>query len=98
MIKKIIKSFFRRIIFSSQGFPIVLSLSILGILLVLFRMKSVEQDYSINEVAKRKKTLVFKNKEFKAKKARQLSIKNLGQLAERYNLQRPKQEQIIVIP
>lgn len=98
MLKRLIKSFFRRIVFSSQGFPIVLSISILGVLLVLFRMKSVEQDYQINEIEKKRKTLIFKNKEFKAKKASQLSVKNLRRIAEKYNLQRPIQEQMIVIP
>ena len=97
-LKQLIKPFFRRVVFSSEGLPIVLSLSILGVLLVLFRMKGIEQDYQINKVEHKKKSLVFKNKELKAQKAGQLSVKNLRQMAERYNLQRPKQKQIIIIP
>ena len=88
--KNLIKSFLRRVVFSSQGLPIVLSLSILGVLLVLFRMKSVEQDYQINKIEQKKRTLTFKNKELKAEKASQLSVKNLRRMAERYSLQRPK--------
>ena len=97
-LKQLIKPFLKRVIFSSEGLPIVLSLSILGVLLVLFRMKGIEQDYQINKVEHRKRSLVFKNKEFKAQKASQLSVKNLRTMAEMYNLQRPKQKQIIIIP
>ena len=98
MITQFMKYFFRRVIFSSQGFPIVISISILGTLLVLFRMKSVEQDYRINEVGKKRKSLVFESKELKAEKASQLSVKNLRRIADKYNLRRPKREQVIVIP
>ena len=98
MLKRWVKKFFRHIVFSSQGFPIVLSLSIIGLLLVLFRMKSVEQDYQLNEIAKKKKMLIFKNKELKAGKAAQLSVKNLHRMADKYGLKRPGREQIIVIP
>ena len=97
-LNQLIKSFFRRVVFSSQGFPIVLSLSILGVLLVLFRMKGIEQDYEINKVKDQKTSLVFRNKELKAQKASQLSVKSLRQMAEMYNLKRPKQDQIIIIP
>ena len=61
-------------------------------------MKSVEQDYLINEIEKKRKTLIFENKELKAKKAGQLSVKNLRRMAEKYGLQRPTREQIIVVP
>ena len=98
MIKNFIKSFFRRVVFSSQGFPLVLSISVLGILLVLLRMKSVEQDYLINEIEKERKTLTFQNKNLKAQKASQLSIKNIQRMAEKYDLARPTRDQIIVIP
>ena len=73
-------------------------MSILGVLLVLFRMKSVEQDYKINKIEKEKKTLKLKNRALKAKKAKQLSVENLQKIAENHNLERPKREQIIVIP
>ena len=98
LVGRFLRYFFRRIVFSPQGFPLVLSLSMLGVLLVLFRMKSVEQDYQLGEIAKRKRALIFNNKKLKAKKASQLSIKNLRLMAEQYGLQRPKQEQIIIIP
>ena len=40
----------------------------------------------------------LEGKELKAKKARLLSVKRLRGLAKKYNLSRPKQDQIIVIP
>lgn len=95
---KYTKLFINRVILSAQGFPIVLSLAVLGVLLVLFRMKSVEQDYSINEIEKQTKAVSYLNKDLKAKKARHLSVKNLRKMATRYKLKRPKQSQIIVIP
>lgn len=88
----------RGIILSAQGLPIVLTLSILGILLVLFRMKSVEVDYQITETEKEIKRIEVENKELKAQRARLLSVKNLKNIAQKYDLKQPEQEQIIVIP
>jgi len=50
------KSFGEKIkgfIFSSQGFPLLLMFSVISVLFVLFRMKSVELDYKITEVNKK---------------------------------------------
>ena len=93
-----VKEFFSKIVFSSQGFPIIITLTTLGILLVLFRMKSVEQDYKINQINEENQRVLFYNKDLKAKKADRLSVNNLRDLAEKYNLQQPKQNQVIVIP
>lgn len=88
----------KEIIFSSQGFPIFLSFTTLAILFVLFRMKNVEMDYTISSTNRDIEKVIMDNKELKAKKARMLSAEKLRRLAASYNLDQPKQEQIIVIP
>jgi cell division protein FtsL len=88
----------KSIAFSSQGLPVFLTLSVLGILFVIFRMQSVELDYKINDVKKDIKKVKLENKALKAKKARELSTKKLRNLAKKYDLNQPKQDQIIVIP
>ena len=98
MMKRLVQLFFRRVILSSQGLPIILILSALGVLLVFYRMNSVEQDYKINDIDKMRKSLQSQNRELKAKKARLLSIKNLQKMADQHGLQRPQKNQIIIIP
>jgi cell division protein FtsL len=88
----------KNVIFSSQGFPLILSFAILGILFVLFRMKGVELDYKVTNVNKDIERTVLENKELKARKAKLLSSKKLRTMARKYGLSQPKQEQIIVIP
>lgn len=90
--------FLKRNLLNSQTFPVVFILAMLGILLVLFRMKSVENDYKINELVERIDEKQHELKELKAIKAKQLSIKNLRKISNKYDLQTPKQAQIIVIP
>jgi len=85
-------------LFSAQGFPIVLTLAILGVLLVLFRMKGVEQDYQYDTLIRKTNKANLENKELKAKRAQKTSVKNLRKFASKYNLKRPKQNQIIIIP
>ena len=85
-------------VFSSQGFPILLTLSVIGVLFVLFRMKSIELDYKIAEIDKEKNKIEMEGKEIKATKARLLSVKNLRRLAKKYDLKQPSSKQIIVIP
>jgi cell division protein FtsL len=95
------ESFFTKIrsaIFSSYGFPIIISLSFIAIMFVVFRMKSIELDYKITEVNKSIKMSDEENKELKAKRAQLMSIKNLTKLAKRYNLKEARQKQIIIIP
>lgn len=88
----------KKIVFSSQGFPLLLSFAILGILFVLFRMKGVELDYKVTNVNKDIERAVLESKELKARKAKLLSSKKLRGMARKYGLSQPKQEQIIVIP
>lgn len=85
-------------IFSSRGFPLILTFTTLGVLLVLFRMKGIEMDYQISDVNKDIETVTIENKELKAKKARLLSVNRLNDLAEKYDLKQPDQDQIIVVP
>jgi len=70
----------------------------LGVLFVVFRMKSVELDYRLvelnQEIAKKK----LLEKEIAANKAELLSTNNLRDLAKRHELKPPKQTQIILIP
>ena len=93
-----LKSIPQKIFFSAQGFPIFLSLVVLSILFVLFRMKGIELDYRINETTNSIKKLQLESKELKAKKAKMLSVKNLRKLAQLHNLDQPGQEQIIIVP
>ncbi|MBC7715149.1 MAG: hypothetical protein H7177_17520 [Rhizobacter sp.] len=88
----------KEIIFSTKGFPIFLSFTTLAILFVLFRMKNVEMDYTINKTNREIEKVVLDNKELKAKKARMLSADKLRKLAMAHHLDQPKQDQIIVIP
>jgi len=98
MLKKSIGEKVKGFIFSSQGFPLLLMFSVLGVLFVLFRMKSVELDYKITEVNKEISRARLEQKELGAEKAGLLSVNNLRKLAKQYNLKQPVQNQIIVIP
>ncbi len=88
----------KNILFSSQGFPIFLTCTIIALLFVLFRMKGVELDYEVANLKKTVELVGLENKKLKAKRARLLSTKNLRNLAKKYDLYQPKQSQIIVIP
>jgi cell division protein FtsL len=70
----------------------------IGILFVVFRMKSVELDYKMVELNQEisKKKLI--EKELEATKAGLLSTNSLRELAKKYDLKPPKQNQIILIP
>lgn len=93
-----IKDFFGRYIFSPKSLPIVLALSVMGILFVLIRMKGIEQDYRYNEVTKQLKIIKIENKELKADRAQVLSMKNLKAFAQKFELKEPDEKHIIVIP
>jgi hypothetical protein len=88
----------KSVIFSTKGFPIVMTLSMIGVLFILFRMKGVELDYKITELNKNIKIIETDGKELKAKKADLLSVQNLRLLASKYNLKPPTSKQVIVIP
>jgi hypothetical protein len=88
----------KEVVFSTQGFPIFLSFTMVAILFVLFRMKNVEMDYQITKANKDIEKVLTDNKELKAKNARMLSTDRLRKLAAVHQLDQPKQDQIIVIP
>lgn len=87
----------KNIVFSSQGFPIILTLFTIATMFVLFRMKGVDLRYKVAEEQKTIDRLIMDNKEIKARKARLLSVNKLKVLAKKYNLSQPKQSQIIVL-
>ncbi|ATH06435.1 hypothetical protein BIY24_00310 [Halobacteriovorax marinus] len=97
-IKSSVSDSFKKIFLSSQGLPIMLTLSVLGVLFVLFRMKGIELNYKITNMNKDIEKVALESKELKAKKARLLSVKNLRTIAKKYELKQPKQNQVIVIP
>lgn len=88
----------KSVFLSAQGLPIVLSLVVITILFVLFRMKGVEMNYQLSSISKDIEKVKVEGKELKAKKAKLLSVNNLRKMARNYKLQQPKQKQIIVIP
>lgn len=85
-------------IFTSQTLPLIFVVSILGIMFVLIRMKGIEQDYKYNEIAKRISVQKIQNKELKANRARELSVKKLKAYAKDYNLNEPDEKRVIIIP
>ena len=87
----------KNIVFSSQGFPIILTLFTIATMFVLFRMKGVDMRYKVAEEQKTIDKLVMENKELKARKAKLLSVTKLKKLAKKYELNQPKQSQIIVL-
>lgn len=97
-LRKNISKQISKVIFSGQGFPIVLTITVLGILLVLFRMKSVEINYKIDEYENQITKAGQDNKDLRAEKARLLSVKSLREIAMRHNLKEPGPSQIIVVP
>ncbi len=93
-----IASFLADKVFTSQALPLILVVSVLGIMFVLTRIKGIEQDYKYNEIAKRIKIQKDRNKELKATKARELSVKNLKAFARKFDLKAPTEKKIIIIP
>jgi len=85
-------------IFTSQTLPLIFVVSIIGIMFVLIRMKGIEQDYAYNEIAQRIKIQKVKNKELKAERAKELSVKNLKAYADKFSLTEPDEKRIILIP
>ena len=78
--------------------PLIFAITIIGILFVLVRMKGIEQDYKLNEIQKVVDIHLIKNKELKALKARELSVKKLRAYAKKFNLTEPDDKRIIIIP
>ena len=96
--QNIILKFISDRIITSQSLPLIFVVSILGVMFVLIRMKRIEQDYKYNELAKRIKVQKIQNKELKAQKAKELSIKNLKAYAKKFELSEPDEKRIIIIP
>lgn len=88
----------KKVVFSSQGFPIFLTLVMVAFLFVVFRMKVIEFEDRISKMGTDIDKISRENKRLKAQKAKLLSPVRLKQLARQYNLSEPKQEQIILVP
>jgi len=96
--QNIIVRYFSDKVFTANTLPLLFVVSVLGIMFVLIRMKGVEQDYKFNELAKRINVQKVKNKELKANRARELSVKKLRAYAKRFDLNEPDEKHIIIIP
>ena len=83
---------------NSQSMPIIFAFFVIGILFVLIRMKGIEQDYKLNEIEKQVKIHKIKNKELKAIRARELSVKKLKAYARKFKLSEPDEHRVIVVP
>jgi cell division protein FtsL len=83
---------------NSQTLPLIFVVSVIGIMFVLIRMKGIEQDYQFNDIEKRVSIQQVQNKELKAKRARQLSMKKLKAYAKKFDLSEPDEKRIIIIP
>lgn len=84
--------------FSFESFPIILSLALLALLFVLVRMRGIEQDYKFNDLTQQISRAMYENRDLKARRAKLLSAKNLRVMATKFNMEGPKQNQIIIIP
>lgn len=96
--QNIIVKFISDRVITSQTLPLIFVVSILGVMFVLIRMKGIEQDYKYNEIAKRIKVQKIQNKELKAKRARELSVKKLKAYAKKFKLSEPDEKRIIIVP
>jgi len=85
-------------LFNPKALPFTLTFTTLAVLFVAFRMKGIEQAYSLNnlEADIQKSTIV--NKELKAQRAREMSVPKLREFASKYGLKEPGPEQIILVP
>lgn len=87
----------REVFASSQGFPIFLTLTLMAILFVVFRMKIVEIDYKLADLNREIESVSLENKELKARRAQLLSVGKLRSLAVDHDFSQPTENQIIVI-
>ena len=85
-------------LFNTKALPFTLTFTTLAILFVAFRMKGIEQAYSLNTLNQQIDRAVINNKELKAQRAREMSVPKLREYASRYGLKEPGPEQIILIP
>jgi hypothetical protein len=85
-------------LFNPQALPFTLTFTTLAVLFVAFRMKGIEQAYSLNNLKINIDKAVINNKELKAQRAREMSVPRLREFAATYGLKEPGPEQIILIP
>lgn len=85
-------------LFNPQALPFTLTFTTLAILFVAFRMKGIEQAYSLNNINQDIEKAIIRNKELKAERAREMSVPKLREFAVKYDLKEPGPEQIILIP
>ncbi len=85
-------------LFNPKALPFTLTFTTLAILFVGFRMKGIEQAYSLNSINQDISKAIILNKELKAKRAREMSVPKLREFAVKYDLKEPGPEQIILIP
>jgi hypothetical protein len=85
-------------LFNPQALPFTLTFTTLAVMFVGFRMKGIEQAYLLNNINSDIDKATIKNKELKAKRAREMSVPKLREFAVKYDLKEPGPEQIILIP
>jgi hypothetical protein len=85
-------------LFNPQALPFTLTFTTLAILFVAFRMKGIEQAYSLNIINADIDKAIIRNKELKAQRAKDMSVPKLREFAVKYGLKEPGPEQIILIP
>jgi hypothetical protein len=85
-------------LFNPQALPFTLTFTTLAILFVAFRMKGIEQAYSLNIINADIDKAIIRNKELKAQRAKEMSVPKLREFAVKYGLKEPGPEQIILIP
>lgn len=88
----------KEFIVNSKTLPFIFMFSVIGILFVVIRMKGIEQDYKLNEIQRLVRIHKIKNKELKAVKAKELSVKKLRAYAKKFKLSEPDEKRIIVVP
>lgn len=81
-----------------KALPFTLTFTTLAVLFVGFRMKGIEQAYSLNNIKQDIFKATIRNKELKAQRAREMSVPRLREFAVKYDLKEPGPEQIILIP
>lgn len=84
--------------FNPQALPFTLTFTTLAILFVGFRMRGIEQAYSLNNIEQEIYKATIRNKELKAHRAKEMSVPKLREFAVKYDLKEPGPEQIILIP
>lgn len=81
-----------------KALPFTLTFTTLAVLFIAFRMKGIEQAYSLNRINNDIEKAIISNKELKAQRAREMSVPKLREFAAKYSLKEPGPEQIILIP